>query len=68
MGAPDEELAGLLLALQRVREAEAEVVTRRREFRDQLLAVNAAGVSKSAIARALGVSRQRVQTMFEEAR
>jgi DNA-binding transcriptional regulator LsrR (DeoR family) len=60
-------MARIQKALERVRSADANAARARQEFRRVANAEIAAGhVTKSGIARALGVSRQRVQKMLED--
>ena len=51
-------------AAQRVKRAEAELADARQSLYEAVRRANAAGVSLSAISRALGVSRQAVQKMI----
>jgi DNA-binding transcriptional regulator LsrR (DeoR family) len=62
-----DPLARIQKALDRVRAADASAVKARQDFRRLANAEIAAGrATKSGIARALGVSRQRVQKMLED--
>jgi Mn-dependent DtxR family transcriptional regulator len=52
-------------ASQRVQKAEDQLAAAREAFYAEIQASRAAGVTLSAISRALGVSRQRVQQIIE---
>jgi len=60
----DVRVRRVLRASQRVREAEERLEARRAEYYEALDEARAAGLSVSAIARALGVSRQRAQQLL----
>ena len=57
----DPKLRKAVRAYQRVREAEARLESAREVFYSAILEAREAGVSISALARALGVSRQAVK-------
>lgn len=57
------ELARVLRAVRRAREADEKALKAHREVRESIRAARDAGISLAAIARALGVSRQRVQQL-----
>lgn len=63
MADPPKTLQSVLRAAQRVQRAEQGLAEARRAFYGSVRDAQAAGVSLSAIARALGVSRQAVQKM-----
>jgi hypothetical protein len=67
VGPADEErrVAAVVRASARVRKAERELAVARSNFRSELHDAVDAGVSKSALGRALGVTRQRIQKYFE---
>jgi len=62
----ERHLQRILKASARVQKAEGDLVRARELRREAMRAALEAGVSKAAIARALGVSRQRVQAMLRE--
>jgi hypothetical protein len=57
------ELAHVLRAVERSREADADAREAHREVSEAVRAARHAGIPLAAIARALGVSRQRVQQL-----
>ncbi len=61
----DKMLRRLQRLSQRLSEAEARAGTLREELYREMLAAREAGVTLSAMARALAVSRQRVQKIFD---
>ena len=61
----DKLLRRLQRLSQRLSEAEARAGTLREELYREMLAAREAGVTLSAMARALAVSRQRVQKIFD---
>ena len=61
----EPSLARLLRAFQRVRRAEEELERARQEFYAEVMAARGAAASLSAMGRALGVSRQRMQKLVE---
>jgi predicted XRE-type DNA-binding protein len=67
MSESDRALARLLRALQRVRDAEERATTARRQLREMMQAeIDAGRVNQTEIARAFGVSRQRIRQMLNE--
>jgi hypothetical protein len=57
------ELARVLRAVERARQADADAREAHREVSEAIRAARDAGIALAAIARALGVSRQRVQQL-----
>lgn len=60
-----DHLARIEKAAKRVKDAQSQMDEARAELNSLIQAAYAAGETKSAIARALGVSRQRVQKMLD---
>jgi DNA-directed RNA polymerase specialized sigma24 family protein len=58
-------IAAIHTAAQAVREAEQALAQRRAEYRRALEAAYASGISLSALARELGVTRQRVKRIID---
>lgn len=63
MSKPPDALAAVVRAYERVQRAESDLADARQALYGEIRAANAAGVSLSAIARTLGVSRQTVQRL-----
>jgi hypothetical protein len=61
---PEEHLAKLQRASQRVRKAETTLASARAALYETIRAAQADGVSLSAMARELGVSRQSIQKIM----
>jgi DNA-directed RNA polymerase specialized sigma24 family protein len=66
--AHDAEVKAVLRAYQKALDALQRLDRARRKFRSVLLAAHEAGASKAELARALGVSRQRVDEVLGRAR
>jgi DNA invertase Pin-like site-specific DNA recombinase len=64
MAEPDATLRRIERLGQRLAAADAKADALRAELRQEMATARGAGVTISAIARALGVSRQRVQQIF----
>lgn len=64
---PGQAIAAILAASRRVTEAESAVAQARAEFRRSIATAYASGVSLTEIGRALGISRQRVKVLRDEA-
>jgi DNA-binding GntR family transcriptional regulator len=64
MADPDKALRRLERLSQRLTAADAKADTLRAELRQAMVDARAEGVTVSAMARALGVSRQRVQQIL----
>jgi hypothetical protein len=62
---PPDPLARLQRAAQRVREFETGLTDARAELREAIRAAVDAGVSMSAVARELGITRQRVKQLLD---
>ena len=65
MADQDKRLKRIQRLSERVTAADTKNDLLRAELRQEMVDARAAGVSISAMARALGVSRQRVQQIFE---
>jgi AraC-like DNA-binding protein len=61
----DKRLRRLQRLSERLTDADAKADTLRVQLRQEMVEAREAGVTISAMARALGVSRQRVQQIFE---
>ena len=66
--AHDAEVKAVLRAYQKALDALQRLDKARRDFRRELLAAHEAGANKAELARALGVSRQRVDEVLTRAR
>ena len=66
--AHDTEVKAVLRAYHKALDALQRLDRARRTFRSALLAAHEAGASKAELARALGVSRQRVDEVLNRAR
>jgi DNA-directed RNA polymerase specialized sigma24 family protein len=66
--AHDTEVKSVLRAYKKALDALQRLDKARRDFRSALLAANEAGANKAELARALGVSRQRVDEILGRAR
>ncbi len=66
--AHDTEVKAVLRAYQKALDALQRLDRSRRNFRSALLTAHEAGASKAELARALGVSRQRVDEILARAR
>jgi DNA-directed RNA polymerase specialized sigma24 family protein len=66
--AHDTEVKAVLRAYQKALDALQRLDRSRRTFRSALLTAHEAGASKAELARALGVSRQRVDEVLTRAR
>ena len=66
--AHDAEVKSVLRAYKKALDALQRLDRARRDFRSALLAAHEAGASKAELARALGVSRQRVDEVLARAR
>jgi hypothetical protein len=65
MAKDDPPLKGLLRASEKVRRAEEQLEQAREQLYAEIRKALAAGVSLSALSRALGVTRQRVQKLVD---
>jgi biotin operon repressor len=65
MAKDDPPLKALLRAADRVKRAETQLELARAALYAEITKARAAGVSLSALSRALGVTRQRVQKLVE---
>ena len=66
--AHDAEVKAVLRAYQKALDALQRLDKARRDFRSALLTAHEAGANKAELARALGVSRQRVDEVLTRAR
>ena len=66
--AHDTEVKSVLRAYKKALDALQRLDKARRDFRSALLAAHEAGANKAELARALGVSRQRVDEVLTRAR
>jgi hypothetical protein len=62
----EKHLERVVSAVREAREAEARACAAQQRIRDEIRAAPDAGVPLTAIARALGVSRQRVQQLARQ--
>jgi hypothetical protein len=65
MAKPDPNLRRLLRAAQRVEKAERQLEQARLELYEEIRSAHAQGASLSAMARALNVTRQRMQKLMQ---